>query len=148
MKLVDPNADDAELWKSLEFSASDEFVRKLPQGLDTVIGDRGIRLSGGERQRIVLARAILKRPSILVLDEATSALDSENERMIQEALELLKGSMTIVVIAHRLSTIRNADHVIVMDHGEVIQQGGYQQLSQESKGTFRQLLNYQTGAQM
>ncbi|UNK18777.1 ABC transporter ATP-binding protein/permease [Paenibacillus sp. N3/727] len=148
LKLVAPSANDAELWEALKFSASDEFVRKLPQGLDTVIGDRGIRLSGGERQRIVLARAILKRPAILVLDEATSALDSENERLIQNALELLKGSMTIIVIAHRLSTIRNADQVIVMEQGEVIQQGGYQQLSQENKGTFRQLLNYQTGAQM
>lgn len=148
LKLVAPSANDAELWEALKFSASDEFVRKLPQGLNTVIGDRGIRLSGGERQRIVLARAILKRPAILVLDEATSALDSENERLIQNALELLKGSMTIIVIAHRLSTIRNADQVIVMEQGEVIQQGGYQQLSQENKGTFRQLLNYQTGAQM
>lgn len=148
LKLVDPDAKEDELWNALKFSASEEFVRKLPQGLDTVIGDRGIRLSGGERQRIVLARAILKRPTILVLDEATSALDSENERLIQEALELLKGSMTIIVIAHRLSTIRNADQVIVMEQGEVIQQGGYQQLSMESKGTFRQLLNYQTGTQL
>lgn len=145
LKLVDPNAEDAELWNALKFSVSDEFVRMLPQGLDTVIGDRGIRLSGGERQRIVLARAILKRPSILVLDEATSALDSENERLIQEALDRLKGSMTIIVIAHRLSTIRNADQVIVIEQGEVIQQGGYKQLSQEAKGKFRQLLNYQTG---
>ncbi|WP_029192447.1 ABC transporter ATP-binding protein [Paenibacillus harenae] len=145
LKLVDPNAGDAELWNALKFSVSDEFVRMLPQGLDTVIGDRGIRLSGGERQRIVLARAILKRPSILVLDEATSALDSENERLIQEALDRLKGSMTIIVIAHRLSTIRNADQVIVIEQGEVIQQGGYKQLSQEPKGKFRQLLNYQTG---
>lgn len=145
LKLVDPDAEDAELWNALKFSVSDEFVRMLPQGLDTVIGDRGIRLSGGERQRIVLARAILKRPSILVLDEATSALDSENERLIQEALDRLKGSMTIIVIAHRLSTIRHADQVIVIEQGEVIQQGGYKQLSQEAKGKFRQLLNYQTG---
>lgn len=145
LKLVDPYAEDAELWNALKFSVSDEFVRMLPQGLDTVIGDRGIRLSGGERQRIVLARAILKRPSILVLDEATSSLDSENERLIQEALDRLKGSMTIIVIAHRLSTIRNADQVIVIEQGEVIQQGGYKQLSQEAKGKFRQLLNYQTG---
>ena len=96
----------------------------------------------------MLARAILKKPSILVLDEATSALDSENEQRIQEALEQLKGSMTIIVIAHRLSTIRHADQVIVMEQGRVIQQGGYQQLSQDHKGTFRQLLSYQTGAQM
>lgn len=144
LKLVDPYASDSELWDALKFAAADEFVRKLPQGLDTVIGDRGIRLSGGERQRIVLARAILKRPAVLVLDEATSALDSENERYIQEALERLKGSMTIIVIAHRLSTIRNADQVIVMEQGEIIQQGEYQQLSQETKGTFKKLLNYQT----
>ncbi|ANY73369.1 multidrug ABC transporter [Paenibacillus ihbetae] len=148
LKLTAPEASDDELWEALRFSASDEFVRRLPQGLDTVIGDRGVRLSGGERQRIVLARAILKRPSILVLDEATSALDSENERRIQEALEQLKGSMTIIVIAHRLSTIRHADQVIVMEQGRIIQQGGYQQLSQDQKGTFRQLLSYQTGAQM
>ncbi|KAF9117220.1 hypothetical protein BGX30_005680, partial [Mortierella sp. GBA39] len=118
LQLVDPNAQDDDLWQALEFSASAEFVRKLPQGLDTVIGDRGVRLSGGERQRLVLARAILKRPSILVLDEATSALDSENELLIQQALERLKGSMTMIVIAHRLSTIRNADHVIVMEQGK------------------------------
>lgn len=148
LKLAAPEASDDELWEALRFSASDEFVRRLPQGLDTVIGDRGVRLSGGERQRIVLARAILKRPSILVLDEATSALDSENERQIQEALEQLKGSMTIIVIAHRLSTIRHADQVIVMEQGRIIQQGGYQQLSQDQKGTFRQLLSYQTGTQM
>lgn len=148
LMLVAPSANDSELWEALQFSASEEFVRRLPQGLDTVIGDRGIRLSGGERQRIVLARAILKRPAILILDEATSALDSENEQLIQNAIERLKGSMTIIVIAHRLSTIRNADQVIVMEQGRVIQQGGYQQLSQENKGTFRQLLNYQTGVQM
>lgn len=148
LMLVAPSAKDSELWEALKFSASEEFVRRLPQGLDTVIGDRGIRLSGGERQRIVLARAILKRPAILVLDEATSALDSENEQLVQEALARLKGRMTIIVIAHRLSTIRNADQVIVMEQGRIIQQGGYQQLSQENKGTFRQLLNYQTGAQM
>ncbi|MNP23610.1 Heterocyst differentiation ATP-binding protein HepA [compost metagenome] len=148
LKLVAPQAEDEELWEALRFSASESFVRKLPQGLDTVIGDRGIRLSGGERQRIVLARTILKRPSILVLDEATSALDSENEQLVQKALEGLKGKMMIIVIAHRLSTIRNADQVIVMDQGEVIQQGGYQQLSQETKGKFRQLLNYQSGTVM
>ncbi|KOP65405.1 multidrug ABC transporter [Bacillus sp. FJAT-18019] len=148
LKLAAPEASDDELWEALRFSASDEFVHRLPLGLDTVIGDRGVRLSGGERQRIVLARAILKRPSILVLDEATSALDSENEQLILEALEQLKGSMTIIVIAHRLSTIRHADQVIVMDQGRVIQQGGYQQLSQDHKGIFRQLLSYQTGTQM
>ncbi|MFC5703840.1 ABC transporter ATP-binding protein [Cohnella faecalis] len=116
---VRPDAGEEELWKALRFSASDDFVKRLPEGLDTLVGDRGVRLSGGERQRLVLARAILRRPSILVLDEATSALDSENETLIQEAIDRLKGTMTIIVIAHRLSTIRGADQVIVLERGEV-----------------------------
>ncbi|WP_336788236.1 ABC transporter ATP-binding protein [Paenibacillus sp. MMO-177] len=144
LQLVVPSATEAEMWEALRFSASDEFVRKLPQGLDTVIGDRGVRLSGGERQRIVLARAILRKPSILVLDEATSALDGENEVQIKEALDMLHGTMTIIVIAHRLSTIRHADQVIVLEQGTVVQQGGYTQLSMETRGTFRKLLSYQS----
>lgn len=143
LTLVQQEASDVQLWDALEFSASDDFVRKLPQGLDTVIGDRGIRLSGGERQRLVLARAILRNPSILVLDEATSALDTENEKKIQEALEGLKGKMTIIVIAHRLSTIRNADQVIVLEQGKVIQRGEFHQLAGERKSMFWKLLTNQ-----
>ncbi|GMK41153.1 ABC transporter ATP-binding protein [Paenibacillus sp. CCS19] len=146
LMLVDPHATEDEMWEALNFSAADEFVRKLPEGLDTIIGDRGIRLSGGERQRIVLARAILRKPSILVLDEATSALDNENEAKIQAAIERLKGKMTIIVIAHRLSTIRNADQVIVIDEGQVVQEGSYMQLSMELRGSFSKLLSYQQGA--
>jgi ATP-binding cassette subfamily C protein len=145
LSVAAPDASEEDMWEALRFSASDEFVRNLPQGLDTVLGDRGLRISGGERQRIVLARAILRKPAILVLDEATSSLDSENEAKIQEALERLKGQMTIIVIAHRLSTIRNADQVIVLDRGRLIQQGGYQQLSRETAGTFSKLLGYQAG---
>ncbi|MFF2481817.1 ABC transporter ATP-binding protein [Paenibacillus sp. NPDC058071] len=141
-----PNATETELWEALRFSASESFVSKLPDQLDTVIGDRGIRLSGGERQRIVLARAILRKPSVLVLDEATSALDGENELRIQHALERLKGTMTIIVIAHRLSTIRNADHVIVLESGQVIQQGGYAELARDSQGGFQRLLRAQAEA--
>ncbi|UQZ85685.1 Heterocyst differentiation ATP-binding protein HepA [Paenibacillus konkukensis] len=141
--LIDPEASERQLWEALEFAAADEFVRRLPQGLDTLIGDRGVRLSGGERQRLVLARAILRRPSILVLDEATSALDAENEARIQEALERLKGKMTIVVIAHRLSTIRNADQVVVLDQGRIVQQGGFTQLSKERGKLFAHLLRNQ-----
>lgn len=144
--MVAPNASEAEIWQALSFAAAQDFVKNLPQGLDTVLGDRGVRLSGGERQRIVLARAILRKPSILVLDEATSALDNENEARIQEALDQLKGKLTIIVIAHRLSTIRNADQVVVLDQGAIIQQGGYYQLSKESKGMFGQLLAYQAEA--
>ncbi|WP_064091674.1 ABC transporter ATP-binding protein [Rossellomorea aquimaris] len=143
--LVKPHADEKELWEALEFSSAAEFVKKLPNGLDTLIGDRGIKLSGGERQRVVLARAILRKPSILVLDEATSALDSENESKIQEAIDQLKGKMTIIVIAHRLSTIKNADQVIVLDKGSVIQTGGFHQLSKEKRSMFSNLLEKQMG---
>jgi ATP-binding cassette subfamily C protein len=146
LRLVDPDASEEQMWQALQFSASASFVRKLPQGLDTIIGDRGIRLSGGERQRLVLARTMLRNPSVLVLDEATSALDSENEQYIHEALEQLKGHVTIIVIAHRLSTIRTADRVIVLEEGRVIQEGGYQQLSADPVGTFSRLLNMQAGA--
>ncbi|WML51580.1 ABC transporter ATP-binding protein [Neobacillus sp. PS3-12] len=141
--LIQPNSNEEELWKALDFSSAAEFVRKLPMGIDTIVGDRGIRLSGGERQRLVIARAILRKPSILVLDEATSALDTDNESKIQESLERLKGQMTIIVIAHRLSTIRNADQVIVLDQGKIIQQGGFKQLANEQKGMFNHLLKKQ-----
>ncbi|WP_417898985.1 ABC transporter ATP-binding protein [Bacillus haimaensis] len=144
--LVKPEASVDEVWEALEFSSAAEFVRKLPNGLDTVIGDRGIKLSGGERQRLVLARAILRKPSILVLDEATSALDTENESKIQHALEMLKGKMTIIVIAHRLSTIRNADQVVVLENGFIIQRGEFGQLAEERKSVFGKLLKSQMKA--
>ncbi|WP_411345357.1 ABC transporter ATP-binding protein [Paenibacillus sp. WLX1005] len=145
--LVKPEATEDELWEALAFAACDEFIRKLPQGLDTIIGDRGVRLSGGERQRVVLARAILRKPEVLILDEATSSLDTENEAKVQAALEKLKGKITLIVIAHRLSTIRNADQVVVVDEGRIVQQGEFSQLSRETKGTFHQLLGYQNAAQ-
>lgn len=147
LRIIDPHASDESIFDALEFAAAD-FVRKLPEGLDTLIGDRGIRLSGGERQRLVLARAILRKPSILVLDEATSALDTENELKIQSAIEKLKGTMTIIVIAHRLSTIRNADQVLVMDHGKIIQVGGYNKLARDKKGMFSNLLGSQLKSSM
>ncbi|MGM7721190.1 ABC transporter ATP-binding protein [Metabacillus sp. Hm71] len=143
LKIVAPEASEEQIWEALDFSSAAEFVRKLPNGLDTLIGDRGIRLSGGERQRIVLARAILRNPSILVLDEATSALDTENEAKIQQAIDRLKGRMTIVVIAHRLSTIRNADQVVVLDNGSIIQKGEFGQLADDKRSMFRELLNHQ-----
>jgi ABC-type multidrug transport system fused ATPase/permease subunit len=141
--MVKPHASEKEIWEALEFSVSADFIRRLPQGLDTFIGDRGIRLSGGERQRLVLARAILRQPSILVLDEATSALDTENESKIQVALDQLKGKMTIIVIAHRLSTIRNADQVIVIDQGTIVQKGMFSQLANEKKSMLNHLLEHQ-----
>jgi len=122
LRIAAPDASEDDMWEALRLSASEEFVRGLPLGLDTVVGDRGVRLSGGERQRIVLARALLRKPALLILDEATSALDAVNEDKIRQALDRLKGEMTIIVIAHRLSTIRNADHVIVLERGRVVRQ--------------------------
>ncbi|MFC5701756.1 ABC transporter ATP-binding protein [Cohnella faecalis] len=142
--MVKPGAEEGELWEALDFAACSEFVRKLPKGLDTFIGDRGVRLSGGERQRLVLARAILRKPSVLVLDEATSALDTENESKIQEAIERLKGKMTIIVIAHRLSTIRNADQVVVIDQGRIVQRGRFGQLAKDKRNLFSHLLGNQS----
>lgn len=141
--MIDPQATEEQLWEALTFASSDDFVRKLPHALDTLIGDRGIRLSGGERQRIVLARAIIRRPSILVLDEATSALDTENENRIQEALDRLKGTMTIIVVAHRLSTIRHADQIIVIDDGKLAERGTYTELSSKKEGVFSKLVSNQ-----
>lgn len=146
LTMIKPDAEEEELWEALEFASSADFVRKLPDGLDTLIGDRGVRLSGGERQRLVLARAIIRKPSILVLDEATSALDTENEKRIQEALERLKTSVTVIVIAHRLSTIRGADQILVIDQGRVIQQGIYSGLASEKGGMFSRLLSGQEEA--
>lgn len=143
MLLVKEDATESELWEALRFANASEFVRKLPHGLETVIGDRGMKLSGGERQRIVLARAMLKKPRILILDEATSALDSESEALIQKAIESLKGQMTVVVIAHRLATIRSADQIVVMEDGKVIQVGGFAELATEEEKTFRHLLRKQ-----
>ncbi|WP_138752499.1 ABC transporter ATP-binding protein [Paenibacillus sinopodophylli] len=144
--MVKPDASDTEMWEALQFASSADFVHKLPEGLDTVIGDRGIRLSGGERQRIVIARAIIRKPSILILDEATSALDTDNERKIQEAIERLKGKMTIIVVAHRLSTIRQADQVIVLNQGAVVEQGEFHQLAADSNSLFGSLLHNQSVA--
>jgi len=144
--LLVPDASEESIWDALDFASAAEFVRKLPQGLDTRIGDRGIKLSGGERQRIVLARAILRKPSILVLDEATSALDVENEAKIQQSIERLKGRMTIIVIAHRLSTIRHADQVIVLDEGVIVQKGQYRQLAKDKRSVFGHLVNNQLEA--
>ena len=114
-----PDAKDADLWEALRLAAADVFVSRMPKGLDTVVGDRGVRLSGGERQRIAMARALLRSPSILLLDEATSSLDAQSERQIQEAVNGLLGDVTIVVIAHRSSTILKAERIVTLDKGRI-----------------------------
>jgi ATP-binding cassette subfamily C protein len=133
-----PDATEDDLHTALRLAAADEFVARLPDGMETVLGDRGVLLSGGERQRLALARALLREPSLLILDEATSNLDSENERRIQGAIEALHGDMTIVAITHRLSTIRNADQIYVLENGRVVQQGDWNTLV-VNKGRFRDL---------
>ncbi len=135
-----PSASEAELRMALRAAAAEEFVDRLPQGIDTIVGDRGVRLSGGERQRIALARALLRRPTLLVLDEATSSLDTHNERLVQDAIERLRGEITIVVIAHRLSTVRFADTIPVLEHGRVVESGTWEELGTRDGGVFRRLV--------
>ena len=136
-----PEATEAELAAALRAAAAEEFVGCLPQGLETVVGDRGVRLSGGERQRLALARALLRQPTLLVLDEATSALDTVNEQLIQQAIERLHGELTIVIIAHRLSTVQNADQIIVLDQGRVVESGVPAELARREGGAFRKLMS-------
>lgn len=138
-----PGAVEEEILEALSLASADEFVLKLPEGLDTLIGDRGVLLSGGERQRLALARALLRKPSLLILDEATSNLDSKNEKKILDSIENLHGDMTILMIAHRLSTIKNADLIYFVKNGKIIESGTWNELIRRDNGAFKSLFDIQ-----
>ena len=139
-----PDAGDGEIREALRLAAAEDFVARLPEGMETVLGDRGVRLSGGERQRLALARALLRKPSLLILDEATSSLDSENERRIQSAIEKLHGSMTILIITHRLFTTRGADIIYVLEQGRLVEAGDIDALVARKQGRFVELCKAQS----
>lgn len=132
-----------ELKKAVEMARVDEFLGGMENGLDTVIGERGIKLSGGERQRVGIARALVKNPSILIFDEATSSLDVENEAIIRESIEKASKGRTTIIIAHRLSTIKDADKIIVMEKGRIVGQGTHEELL-KSNETYRNMIKIQT----
>lgn len=137
------NATDEEIIDALKIANAWEFVKDLPNGIDSNIGDSGNKLSGGQKQRISIARAVLKNPPIMILDEATSALDTESERLVQEALENMMRNRTSIVIAHRLSTIQNADQIVVMQKGQIAEQGTHQELI-DKNGVYKKLVDMQS----
>ena len=138
------NASELDCWNALKLANADRFVKELPEGLNSLVGDRGVRLSGGQRQRIALARALIRKPELLILDEATSALDSESERLIQSSIEQVAKETTILIIAHRLSTIAQADMVYVLSKGEIIEEGSFDFLSNKQGGKLKEMIMSQT----
>ncbi|MGA0986517.1 MAG: ATP-binding cassette domain-containing protein, partial [Candidatus Nanopelagicales bacterium] len=140
--LAKPAASDAEISKAIESAQLTEFIQRLPQGFETIVGDRGYRLSGGEKQRLAAARVFLKAPRLVILDEATSHLDAENESLLQAALATALENRTALVVAHRLSTVINADKIVVLDQGRIIQQGTHEDLLRQG-GIYRELFETQ-----
>jgi ATP-binding cassette, subfamily B, bacterial len=138
-----PDATDAEILEASKLSNSWEFISQFPEGLETIVGERGIKLSGGQRQRIAIARAILRNPSILLLDEATSSLDAESEKVVQDALNILMEGRTSIIIAHRLATVREVDKICVIDGGRIVEEGTHDELSEMPKGIYAGLARLQ-----
>ena len=137
-----PSASDDEIKAAAKAAFAHAFIMALPEGYDTFLGERGVRLSGGQRQRIAIARAILKNPPLLLLDEATSALDAESERSVQAALESAMRGRTTLVIAHRLATVQQADRILVLDHGRLVEQGSHVELVKQG-GIYARLAELQ-----
>ncbi|KFK31461.1 hypothetical protein AALP_AA6G114700 [Arabis alpina] len=140
------DASDQEIKTAVELANASGFIDKLPQGLDTLVGEHGTQISGGQKQRIAIARAILKNPKILLLDEATSALDAESERIVQDALVKLMSSRTTVVVAHRLTTIKNANTIAVVEQGKIVEKGTHEEMIQDPEGAYSQLVRLQEGS--
>lgn len=138
-----PNASDQEIIEAAKQANAWEFISSFPEGLETMVGERGIKLSGGQRQRVAIARAILKNPAILLLDEATSSLDAESEKLVQEALNNLMKGRTSIIIAHRLATIREVDCIYVMDNGQIIEKGTHEELAIKENGAYNNLAKLQ-----
>ena len=136
------DASDDAIWEAAHAANAESFLRALPQGLDTFLGEGGARLSGGQRQRIAIARALLRDAPVLLLDEATSALDAESERLVQQALDRLMRDRTTLVIAHRLATVRAADRIVVMEGGQIVEQGRHGELI-AANGLYARLANLQ-----
>ena len=142
-----PDATPDEVIDAARAANANDFILGFPDGYDTMVGERGQTLSGGERQRISIARAILNNPTVLILDEATSSVDTETETLIQEALDRLTTNRTTIAIAHRLSTLRKADRLIILEKGDVIEEGTHEELAATDGGVYAKLLNMQRESQ-
>ena len=143
LHIARPNASTEELNEALAIANAASFVKELPNGIDTVIGDGGNKLSGGQKQRLAIARAVLKNPPVMILDEATSALDTESEKLVQDALQKMMQNRTSLIIAHRLSTIKSADEIIVLDKGNVLERGTHEALLAQNR-MYKKLIELQS----
>jgi ATP-binding cassette subfamily B protein len=147
LRYAAPDVTERQIWDALTSARIDSLIRSLPEGLSTVVGDRGHRLSGGEKQRLAIARLLLKSPSVVILDEATAHLDSESERFVQDALDTALVGRTSLVIAHRLSTVRAADQILVVDDGRIVERGHHVELL-ASEGLYADLYRTQLAPQL
>jgi subfamily B ATP-binding cassette protein HlyB/CyaB len=143
--LADPGAPMEAVMEAARLAGAHDFILELPEGYDTLVGEQGATLSGGQRQRIAIARALLTDPRILILDEATSSLDYESERIVQENMRAIAAGRTVIVIAHRLTAVREANRIVVLDHGEIVEEGSHAELIQKPLGRYARLYQLQAG---